>query len=414
MKCLQGVRMLLVPAAAAAAALLLLLPLRLEPFSISPACPPHLPLADSLRCGSHPSAAASATSALPAADAPTASSATAAAATRAPSSSAASAKLTRAPAAPEAAAAVAAAGAAAAAGDPPAAPRRPAHDLPGVWVCIGERHECARVPIPRRRVSALACAAHCLLPDRQTGHTCWVPPTRLPAWSTRPAASPPCTIGLHLGGTLGCARCFFLHFFTSHPSLLLHSIGASATLAYEVYFPPDFDWMLGGKLPGLRQGDECSGGRYAVRGWCGSGGLWGSCLAGGGRRTAGGCTRWHARCFRPPTSSALLPIDSPIGSPNQIDLLRALRAGHLLQLPAQLAGVGGGTGLLLRPHTAAGPRVLAAAQHRPAGCAAAHGAPVRPSEALPVRCMATSALPVLPWPPSTYLRWLPNADHKGA
>ncbi|PSC69467.1 methyltransferase type 11 [Micractinium conductrix] len=40
-------------------------------------------------------------------------------------------------------------------------------------------------------------------------------------------------------------------------------IGASATLAYEVYFPPDFDWMLGGKLPGLRQGDECSGGRYA-------------------------------------------------------------------------------------------------------------------------------------------------------
>lgn len=39
-------------------------------------------------------------------------------------------------------------------------------------------------------------------------------------------------------------------------------IGASATLSYEVYIPPEFDFREGGKLPGLRQGAACSGGRY--------------------------------------------------------------------------------------------------------------------------------------------------------
>eukprot|EP01134_Creolimax_fragrantissima_P002850 CFRG2850T1 len=39
---------------------------------------------------------------------------------------------------------------------------------------------------------------------------------------------------------------------------------SSATLEYEVYFPDDFEWTLGGKLPGLHGGDrKCSGGYYA-------------------------------------------------------------------------------------------------------------------------------------------------------
>lgn len=39
-------------------------------------------------------------------------------------------------------------------------------------------------------------------------------------------------------------------------------IGDSATLTYQVYFPQDFDFNKGGKLPGMRQGDACSGGRF--------------------------------------------------------------------------------------------------------------------------------------------------------
>ena len=42
-------------------------------------------------------------------------------------------------------------------------------------------------------------------------------------------------------------------------------IGTAATLRYSVYFPPDFDFAGGAKLPGLHSGPigECSGGVYA-------------------------------------------------------------------------------------------------------------------------------------------------------
>ncbi|KNC81589.1 hypothetical protein SARC_06090 [Sphaeroforma arctica JP610] len=38
----------------------------------------------------------------------------------------------------------------------------------------------------------------------------------------------------------------------------------AATLEYEVYFPKDFEWTLGGKLPGMHGGSrKCSGGYFA-------------------------------------------------------------------------------------------------------------------------------------------------------
>ena len=40
----------------------------------------------------------------------------------------------------------------------------------------------------------------------------------------------------------------------------------SVSFAYSVYFPPDFDWVKGGKLPGLWGGDPtCSGGNSAMK-----------------------------------------------------------------------------------------------------------------------------------------------------
>ncbi|KAI8073288.1 hypothetical protein BC940DRAFT_357782 [Gongronella butleri] len=39
-----------------------------------------------------------------------------------------------------------------------------------------------------------------------------------------------------------------------------------ALLSYDVYFPPDFDWVLGGKLPGIEGGvvdESCSGGHQS-------------------------------------------------------------------------------------------------------------------------------------------------------
>lgn len=42
----------------------------------------------------------------------------------------------------------------------------------------------------------------------------------------------------------------------------------SVTLKYQVYFTPDFDWVKGGKLPGLYGGKEgCSGGDSATDCW---------------------------------------------------------------------------------------------------------------------------------------------------
>lgn len=39
----------------------------------------------------------------------------------------------------------------------------------------------------------------------------------------------------------------------------------NVTLAYSVFFPADFDWVLAGKLPGIYGGHEtCSGGDSAL------------------------------------------------------------------------------------------------------------------------------------------------------
>lgn len=43
------------------------------------------------------------------------------------------------------------------------------------------------------------------------------------------------------------------------------STATNASLQYSVYFPLDFDWVKGGKLPGLYGGHKgCSGGDAAI------------------------------------------------------------------------------------------------------------------------------------------------------
>lgn len=43
------------------------------------------------------------------------------------------------------------------------------------------------------------------------------------------------------------------------------STAQNASLKYSVYFPPDFEWVKGGKLPGLYGGHKgCSGGNAAI------------------------------------------------------------------------------------------------------------------------------------------------------
>lgn len=45
-------------------------------------------------------------------------------------------------------------------------------------------------------------------------------------------------------------------------------LGEEARLTYKVYFPPDFDWVLGGKLPGLFGGtNSCTSGEWSPDCW---------------------------------------------------------------------------------------------------------------------------------------------------
>ncbi|KNC81645.1 hypothetical protein SARC_06050 [Sphaeroforma arctica JP610] len=63
------------------------------------------------------------------------------------------------------------------------------------------------------------------------------------------------------GHTYGTSKSYSgSQFYTHH--LREISVLLEATLEYEVYFPEDFEWTLGGKLPGMYGGDkECSGER---------------------------------------------------------------------------------------------------------------------------------------------------------
>ncbi|KAL4451840.1 hypothetical protein ABPG75_007502 [Micractinium tetrahymenae] len=73
-----------------------------------------------------------------------------------------------------------------------------------------------------------------------------------------PAGPPPVLLVTYPAGGYASESSMNLRVFPFDDGI----IGASATLSYEVYFPPDFDFREGGKLPGLRQGSACSGGRY--------------------------------------------------------------------------------------------------------------------------------------------------------
>lgn len=60
--------------------------------------------------------------------------------------------------------------------------------------------------------------------------------------------------------------------FYAWPEKRESSIGEAARLEYEVYFPTDFTWKKGGKLPGFLGGDiGCSGGADAGKKHCWSG-----------------------------------------------------------------------------------------------------------------------------------------------
>ena len=52
--------------------------------------------------------------------------------------------------------------------------------------------------------------------------------------------------------------------FYAWPEGKAGNMGTKARLEYEVYFPHDFDWNKGGKLPGIQGGNTgCGGGASA-------------------------------------------------------------------------------------------------------------------------------------------------------
>ncbi|TFK22711.1 alginate lyase [Coprinopsis marcescibilis] len=64
-----------------------------------------------------------------------------------------------------------------------------------------------------------------------------------------------------------------ISFYSHGPASFDFTRAQEATLGYSVWFPPDFDWVRGGKLPGLLGGNSkdeaygCSGGRKDTNCW---------------------------------------------------------------------------------------------------------------------------------------------------